>query len=136
MAKPALPTAAFAIYGPIARDDLPGLCHRVCALLRASRTGVALCDVSGVEPDAVVVDALLFYFSLVFCRGENQQHYPSACPPVDRHPGALFEWGVVGVALVCPVLGWLGHPRSRWVVAFGGFAVAAWLVYFVSILAT
>ena len=58
MATPAPPTVAFAIYGPIARDDLPGLCDRVCALLQDSRAGVALCDVSGVEPDAVVVDAL------------------------------------------------------------------------------
>jgi len=58
MATPASPAVAFAIYGQIARDDLPGLCKRVCALLQASRAGVALCDVSGVEPDAVVVDAL------------------------------------------------------------------------------
>ena len=48
----------FAIWGPIARDDLPGLCDRVCALLEQSGTGVALCDVSGVEVDAVTVDAL------------------------------------------------------------------------------
>ena len=51
-------TIAFAIYGPIARDDLPGLCDRVCALLSAERPGIAFCDVRGVEPDAVTVDAL------------------------------------------------------------------------------
>ena len=51
-------TLAFAIYGPIARDDLPGLCDRVCALLSESEAGVAICDVRGVEPDAVTVDAL------------------------------------------------------------------------------
>ena len=44
--------------GPIAPADLPGLSHRVCALLQGSRAGVALCDVSGVAPDAVTVDAL------------------------------------------------------------------------------
>ena len=49
---------AFAIRGPIARTDLPGLCTRVCALLSAGEGKVALCDVSGVEPDAVTVDAL------------------------------------------------------------------------------
>jgi ABC-type transporter Mla MlaB component len=49
---------AFAIEGPIARGDLPGLCDRVCALLHESRGGVALCDVSGVGVDAVTVDAL------------------------------------------------------------------------------
>ncbi|HLG09600.1 MAG TPA: STAS domain-containing protein [Gaiellaceae bacterium] len=51
-------TVAFAIFGPIARADLPGLCERICALLSASGAGVAVCDVTGVEPDAVTVDAL------------------------------------------------------------------------------
>jgi hypothetical protein len=49
---------AFSIRGPIARADLDGLTGRVCALLRKSARGVALCDVEGVEPDAVTVDAL------------------------------------------------------------------------------
>jgi ABC-type transporter Mla MlaB component len=51
-------TVDFAIHGPITRDDLPGLCDRVCALLSENRGGVARCDVRGVEPDAVTVDAL------------------------------------------------------------------------------
>jgi ABC-type transporter Mla MlaB component len=51
-------TLAFAIRGPIARADLPGLCERVCALLQGSSATVVLCDVIGVEPDAVTVDAL------------------------------------------------------------------------------
>jgi ABC-type transporter Mla MlaB component len=58
MAFPAPQTIAFAVWGPIARDDLPGLCDRVCALLGTSRAEVAFCDVTGVEPDAVTVDAL------------------------------------------------------------------------------
>ena len=49
---------AFAIGGPISRSDLPALCERVCALLAESRADVALCDVTGVEPDAMTVDAL------------------------------------------------------------------------------
>jgi ABC-type transporter Mla MlaB component len=48
----------FAIWAPIAREDMPGLCDRVCALLRESGTEVARCDVSGVDVDAVTVDAL------------------------------------------------------------------------------
>ena len=48
----------FAIRGPIARDDLPGLCDRVCALLRESGDGVVRCDVGRVDVDAVTVDAL------------------------------------------------------------------------------
>jgi ABC-type transporter Mla MlaB component len=51
-------TLDFSIYGPIARGDLPGLCDRVCALLTESRADLARCDVSGVMPDAVTVDAL------------------------------------------------------------------------------
>ncbi|MGH3066516.1 MAG: STAS domain-containing protein [Gaiellaceae bacterium] len=55
------PTAndfSFAIYGPIRRSDLPGLCDRVCALLRQSDAPIAACDVTGVPVDAVTVDAL------------------------------------------------------------------------------
>jgi ABC-type transporter Mla MlaB component len=51
-------TLAFAITGPIARADLPGLCDRVHALLAQSCAEVAVCDVYDVEPDAVTVDAL------------------------------------------------------------------------------
>lgn len=49
---------SFAIWGPLARPDLPGLCRRVCALLDASSAVIAWCDVSGVDSDAVAVDAL------------------------------------------------------------------------------
>ncbi len=51
-------TIAFAVRGPIAPDDLPGFCERICSLLAGTGAGVALCDVRGVEPDAVTVDAL------------------------------------------------------------------------------
>ena len=51
-------TITFAVWGPIGRADLPGLCERVCALLTSSRAAVAYCDVSGIAPDAVTVDAL------------------------------------------------------------------------------
>jgi ABC-type transporter Mla MlaB component len=51
-------TIAFAISGPITRAELPGLCKRVCALLEQNPADIALCDVRGVDPDAVTVDAL------------------------------------------------------------------------------
>jgi ABC-type transporter Mla MlaB component len=57
MGTTARPVAAFAIRGPIARSDLPGLCDRVCALLHET-SGTVACDVRGVPPDAVTVDAL------------------------------------------------------------------------------
>ena len=58
MAAPTPTTITFSIYGPITRDDLPGLCDRVCALFTQTRAGIALCDVTGVDVDAVTVDAL------------------------------------------------------------------------------
>ncbi len=51
-------TITFAIWGPIEREDLPGLCDRVCALLERTGASVVLCDVGGVAADAVTVDAL------------------------------------------------------------------------------
>ncbi len=58
MRRPGPTTVAFAVRGPIAHADLPGLCERVCRLARVERCELALCDVRGVEPDAVTVDAL------------------------------------------------------------------------------
>ena len=50
---------AFAIRGPIAPADLPGLSDRVCEVLEANRgASVIDCEVDGVAPDAVTVDAL------------------------------------------------------------------------------
>ena len=58
MAEARPKTIAFAVTGPIARDDLPGLCDRVCRLLGGGRVDVAYCDVYDVPADAVTVDAL------------------------------------------------------------------------------
>jgi ABC-type transporter Mla MlaB component len=58
MGRAAPETIAFAVHGPIARADLAGLCARVCNLFERNQGAVVLCDVAGVEPDAVTVDAL------------------------------------------------------------------------------
>jgi ABC-type transporter Mla MlaB component len=58
MAAEAPHTFVFAVTGPIKREDLPGLCDRICALFHENGPGVALCDVCTVQPDAVTVDAL------------------------------------------------------------------------------
>jgi ABC-type transporter Mla MlaB component len=58
MAARAPRTMMFAVEGPIARADLPGLCARICAMLEQGNPELALCDVRGVTPDAVTVDAL------------------------------------------------------------------------------
>jgi ABC-type transporter Mla MlaB component len=51
-------TLELAVRGPISRTDLAGLCARICALLCTDGVEAAVCDVRGVEPDAVTVDAL------------------------------------------------------------------------------
>lgn len=48
----------FAIHGPIARDDLPGLYQRVCGVLTEARDTLLICEVHEVDADAVTVDAL------------------------------------------------------------------------------
>lgn len=57
---PSAPRAvtSFAIRGPVARGDLPGLYGRVCAVLDACSVGVVDCDVDGIAVDAVAVEAL------------------------------------------------------------------------------
>ncbi|MBD0338546.1 MAG: STAS domain-containing protein [Thermoleophilia bacterium] len=50
--------AAFSVRGPIERGDLPGLCGRICEVLAERGPGELRCEVAGVEPDAVTVDAL------------------------------------------------------------------------------
>ncbi len=57
MATSGSPTVVFTIRGPIRRADLPGLCDRVCGILGSTEPPF-VCDVAGVEPDAVTVDAL------------------------------------------------------------------------------
>ena len=51
-------TTTFAIDGPIARDDLPGLYQRVCGVLARAGPDLLVCEVANVAADAVAVDAL------------------------------------------------------------------------------
>ena len=50
---------SFTVWGPIARNDIPGLARRVCRLLEEGKPDVALCEICNVPvPDAVTVEAL------------------------------------------------------------------------------
>jgi ABC-type transporter Mla MlaB component len=51
-------TVALAIRGPIALDDLPGLCARACRLVDRTPANVVRCDVTAIAADAVTVEAL------------------------------------------------------------------------------
>ena len=46
------------ISGRIERLDIPRLCERVLDAMEDSASGVVVCDVRGIAPDAVAVDAL------------------------------------------------------------------------------
>jgi hypothetical protein len=51
-------TLRFTVVGPILREDLPGLCDRLCALFTRHQPTLVLCDVATVPADAVTVEAL------------------------------------------------------------------------------
>jgi hypothetical protein len=48
----------FALWAPLGRADLDGLCRRVARLVGESGARLAVCDASGLPADGVAVDAL------------------------------------------------------------------------------
>ena len=80
MPHPGSQKVAFAIRGPISRADLPGLCDRVCEILTGSGETV-VCDVDGVETDAVTVDALA-RLQLAACRRGCRVQLRNASEPL------------------------------------------------------
>ncbi|MGW4596359.1 STAS domain-containing protein [Streptomyces sp. NPDC004457] len=51
--------AVLVLPGPVLRDDVPGLCADVRALLEARGTGVVVCDVGGLGPPGLAAVDLL-----------------------------------------------------------------------------
>ena len=51
-------TVLLDIRAPLRREDLPGLFARTCTMLAEHQPQRILCDVTGIEPDAVSMDAL------------------------------------------------------------------------------
>jgi ABC-type transporter Mla MlaB component len=80
MPQPWSHEVAFAIRGPILRADLPGLCERVCEILTGGGETV-VCDVDGVDPDAVTVDALA-RLQLAACRRGCRVRLRNASEPL------------------------------------------------------
>ncbi|MFI6986473.1 lipid asymmetry maintenance protein MlaB [Embleya sp. NPDC050154] len=53
------PPAVLAVYAPLTRADVPGLCARLLALLHADRADPFPCDVSALtRPDLAAIEAL------------------------------------------------------------------------------
>lgn len=95
MTGPTPQPTTFAIRGPLARADLPALYDRFCETLRASGASVVLCDVGGVAPDAVAVDALA-RMQLAAQRNRCQVRLHNASTPL------LELVGFMGLADVLP----------------------------------
>ncbi|MEU2424585.1 STAS domain-containing protein [Streptomyces sp. NPDC007851] len=55
----AVTPAVLTLSGPVARDEVPGLCDDVRALLRGSGPRVVVCDVGGLGPPGLAVVDLL-----------------------------------------------------------------------------
>jgi ABC-type transporter Mla MlaB component len=51
-------TVLLQIRPPLRREDLPGLFSRTCTMLQEHQPERILCDVTGVDADAVSMDAL------------------------------------------------------------------------------
>jgi mannose-6-phosphate isomerase-like protein (cupin superfamily)/ABC-type transporter Mla MlaB component len=106
---------AFRISGPIARSDLPGLCERVRTLL-PPEGGLVRCDVGGVEPDAVCVDAL--------ARLQLAARKQGCCVCLDNASEPLLDLvGLMGLTHVLPADGsrrfasaakWKNRPMANY----------------------
>jgi hypothetical protein len=51
-------TVACAIRGPIARDDIRGLCTRIHRVVEEAKADAVICDVTNASPDVVTVEVL------------------------------------------------------------------------------
>jgi ABC-type transporter Mla MlaB component len=65
----AMTSITFAVRGPVARDDLPGLSSRFRSLLADGRAVEALCEVRSLPADAIAVEALARLHLLARRRG-------------------------------------------------------------------
>jgi ABC-type transporter Mla MlaB component len=98
---------ALAIRGPLARPDLPGLYARACALLTTCPAATVRCDVTGIGPDAVAVEALA---RLQLAARANGQRVELAGASRDL----LAVIGLIGLDAVLPSTPCCaGRPRSR-----------------------
>ncbi|MGR6317528.1 STAS domain-containing protein [Micromonospora soli] len=49
---------SFAVGATLTRADIPALCADLAEVLRGRDRGVVVCDVTGVRPDVVAIEAL------------------------------------------------------------------------------
>lgn len=79
------------LAGPVARDEVAGLCEDVRALLEGSRAGVVVCDVGGLGPPGLGAVDLLARLQLTARRAGGRIRLRDPDPAL----GALL--GLVGL---------------------------------------
>ncbi|GHI05422.1 STAS domain-containing protein [Streptomyces cellostaticus] len=72
--------AVFMLAGPVTRDEVPGLCDDVRALLEVSRAGVVVCDVGGLGPPGLGTVDLLARLELAARRAGGRIRLRAPCP--------------------------------------------------------
>ncbi|MGV9250986.1 STAS domain-containing protein [Streptomyces sp. NPDC003697] len=76
----AMTPAVLVLAGPVAREEVARLCEDVRALLAATRTGVVVCDVSGLGPPGLAAVDLLARLQLAARRAGGRIRLRAADP--------------------------------------------------------
>ncbi|WP_369036612.1 STAS domain-containing protein [Streptomyces adonidis] len=94
--------AVLVLTGPVTRDEVPGLCEDVRALLAATGAGVVVCDVAGLGPPGLDAVELLARLQLTARRSGGGIRLR------DPTPALLALLNLVGLTLELE-----GQPEER-----------------------
>lgn len=98
----AMTPAVLVLTGPVTRDEVPGLCEEVRALLAATGAGVVVCDVAGLGPPGLDAVELLARLQLTARRSGGGIRLR------DPTPALLALLNLVGLTLELE-----GQPEER-----------------------
>ncbi len=98
----AMTPAVLVLTGPVTRDEVPGLCEDVRALLAATGAGVVVCDVAGLGPPGLDAVELLARLQLTARRSGGGIRLR------DPTPALLALLNLVGLTLELE-----GQPEER-----------------------
>ncbi|MFF9283846.1 STAS domain-containing protein [Streptomyces griseosporeus] len=94
--------AVLSLSGPVARDEVPELCHAVRTLLETTSAGVVVCDVGGLGPPGLAAVDLLARLQLTARRAGGRIRLRDPDPALH----ALLH--LVGLRFECE-----GQPEER-----------------------
>ncbi|QTE00505.1 STAS domain-containing protein [Streptomyces cyanogenus] len=81
--------AVLVLPGPVRRDEVPGLCARVRALLESGGGGVVVCDVGGIGPPGLAAVDLLARLELTARRAGGRIRLRDADPALQALLGLV-----------------------------------------------